>query len=198
MKTPKLILFLGISFLFVSTASVSAGQQTELPCRVPFAVRFGLVRWGLWPADAKKWWVEEGKKKFPELCETQSKDAEFVLSWEEKLTKDKDWEALQELDRDRMRGGIERPGDSDEGIAGARSPLPAPQGEGHVALAPLEPVSEMIVTVYRAGAGGDEIKVKSIRKKLSYPLEKPGKDSFRSALKAIRKEAQKAGGTKTK
>ncbi|MBK5290188.1 MAG: hypothetical protein JJE04_00655 [Acidobacteriia bacterium] len=78
---PKSIAFLAITLLFMGSGEAQQGKED--PCRLRFAVAEGNSRdrWGVWPEDARKWWSEEGGKKFPELCETTSQGADFVIEW---------------------------------------------------------------------------------------------------------------------
>ena len=76
----KLISLLALPVFFVGT--VAAQGQPESPCRLRFAVAEKHGQSAVWPDDARQWWVKDGKKKFPELCEAAFEDADFAIAWE--------------------------------------------------------------------------------------------------------------------
>lgn len=74
----------------LSLLPAAAQQKTESSCRFRFFVteRTAVEHAGTWPEDARTWWDGDGKKKFPELCETTSHDANFVIAWLRKRSRE--------------------------------------------------------------------------------------------------------------
>ena len=86
---PKSIALLAVTLLFITTGA--AQEKKESTCRFRFAVseRNGFGRLEAWPEDARQWWSKDGKKKFPELCEAASQEADFVIAWGRKQATEK-------------------------------------------------------------------------------------------------------------
>ena len=81
----NLILLFALPVLFVTT--VAAQSQRGSACRFHFAVAEKYGQSGVWPDDAGQWWAKDGKKKFPELCESAFEDADFAIAWEKTWTR---------------------------------------------------------------------------------------------------------------
>lgn len=180
----KSIAPLAITLLFA--LSGEARERKEYPCRLRFAVVEDSSRdnLGVWPEDAKKWWSEEGKKKFPELCETTSQGADFVIAWLRKQStethsrqiRDEPWtyERLHNNDCDT----------SPSQTTCTPQPMAIQQSEDY-----NRSVDRISATAYQVGKGHFE-RVASVTKTGYDGMDRPGRASFRSVMKALKKKAR--------
>ena len=192
----KLTLLLAVSILSITTGSAQA--QKESPCSLRFAVAeksgSGADRWGAWPEDATKWWVKDGKKKFPELCEANREDADFVITWQRDQTTQKSIQTPIPTSEVYSTDHFEY---RDDAIC-----YPDPNGFAgyeckptfsHITEYHEEQVERLSLTVHRVQSD-KLVPLKAVVKSGG----KPGKASFQSAMKALRKETKKAGTLKIK
>jgi len=213
-EMPKSIALLALTLLFVSTGV--AQEQKRSACRFRFAVaeRIGHDRWGVWPEDARKWWSEEGKKKFPELCETTSQDADFVIAWLRKQStethtrpkRDETWiygpfPTLPANDCYTIPGQTTCYTGLDGQTICETSPSQTICTPQPVALPEWEAyetsVERISVTAYRVSKDHFE-RVASVTKAGYFPTDRPGRASFRSAMKALKKKSQQAAASRMK
>ncbi len=194
---PKSIALLAITFLLVPAGF--AQEKKESMCRFRFAVaeRIGLDRRGVWPEDERKWWDKDGRKKFPELCEAASQDADFVIAWEKRQTTEKYGVLRQE---DTPAYGFLRPGYCYAGPNGETNCEPAAPDPAAATFHwdwQERQVERVSVTVCRVRQGQFE-RVASFSKVGFVPTDRPGRASFKSAMKALKKKAMKPGQLKTR
>ena len=72
--------------LAMSAGCFSAAAQEQQECKAQFAVGKRTITGGYlistWPRAASKWWLVEGNKKFPGMCEGKMETAKLLLAWE--------------------------------------------------------------------------------------------------------------------
>ena len=182
----KLISVLALPFLIVVPGFAQTKMESTECLRFAVVEKWGSMseNWGVWPEDATNWWREDGKKKFPELCEKSRGEADFVLVWQRKWTTER--HSVMKL-QDMQPFG---PRQSEWDCTMDRN------NEYHCTLVPPlaqvewedfeERVERISVTVNRVHRD-TLVPVKSVVKRRG----KAGKKSMDSALKFLRKEARK-------
>ena len=188
----KPIVFLATALLFLSTGA--AQEKKESACRFRFAVaeRTRLDRRGEWPEDARKWWSEEGKRKFPELCEVDSQDTDFVIAWLRKQSTEKYSQPKPDA---WLYGRLpSHPVDScgtgpdDKLIICTPQPASIAESSSLPGWEDLERQEERIsIAICRVRTGQFE-PVASVTKIGYVPTDRPGRTSFKSAMRALKKK----------
>ena len=193
-----------VAALFAMTvllAPVSSAQtKKDSGCRIHFAVAPGYApnALGAWPPDGKKWWQDEGKRKFPELCEAVDEKPEFVITWGTEASIERKGSVgvtTQEAPRAESNctpGGLacsgfpdtpqqktSRQREKDREFERAADP------KSEVGKGAYTNVYHLFVTVYRIEPD-KSVPVKSIAKAGA----SAGKDSFQSSMSLIQKESK--------
>lgn len=203
----RLIASLALTFLFISSGI--AREQQQPACRVRFAVvqrqDTGTLKvrpddedtWGRWPEDARKWWVKDGNRKFPDLCEAARIDADFVVAWERMATTRKVAEGIVRRHREPVVRWECEP-------SNGRSPGKCVQVTYYREVETTDweyhdrQFERLSVTLYLVGREPQQFIPVSSMAKEKLPGLGPGKAAFQSAMKAVRKEAKKAAAANTK
>ncbi|HKN36880.1 MAG TPA: hypothetical protein VJX16_26855 [Terriglobales bacterium] len=91
MKRLALLLFIGVSCV----AWPAEPPKSKDACKTPFAVAHRTVDSSDPVAALSKpqndWWEQKGAKKYPDLCLVFEEEADYLLVWEDRVTrKDKD------------------------------------------------------------------------------------------------------------
>ena len=180
----KLISLLALPVFFVGT--VAAQGQPESPCRLRFAVAEKHGQSAVWPDDARQWWVKDGKKKFPELCEVAFEDADFAIAWEKTWTTVKYLVPI--LTRDTRPIPREICVQSGDFTTYPCTTYTEYEVYDRVDFEDQETQVEQLSVIISRMQADKRVRVKTIVNKGG----KPGKASFQSAMKAIRKENKKA------
>ena len=193
----KLISMFAVPVFFLTT--VAAQGQQESPCGLRFAVAEKDDGWGVWPDDARQWWAKDGKKKFPELCEAAREHADFVVAWERHWIREQRAKAIVVKDKQPIVQRVCFP--SADGTSEScqdytdYQEVERQDWEWQDVL-----VERLSLTVYWARAEAEKsLPVASITKNGLPSLgAKPGKGSFESAMKALRKQTKKSAAAKLK
>ncbi len=151
-----------------------------------------LERWEPWPEGAKEWWDKTGKKNFPELCEADRKEADFVIAWQRDRTTQKSIQTVNAGSEVRWMDHIEYREGADC--------YPDPNG---IAVFECKPVSSF--TYYEVQVVRVSLTIHRVQADKLVPLkavvksgDKPGKASFQNAIKVLRKEAKRAAAANTR
>ena len=180
----KLVSLFAVAVFFATT--VAAQDPQESPCRLRFAVAEKYDRWGVWPDDARQWWAKDGKKKFPELCEAAFEDADFGIAWEKTWTTVK--YIVPILTRDTRPISREICVQSGDFTTYSCTTYTEYEVYDRVDFEDQETQVEQLSVIISRMQADKRVRVKTIVNK----GDKPGKASFQSAMKAIRKENKKA------